>query len=159
MPEIKYVPIKDLKLLERNPRKITKEQFDMLMKSIDDDEDFFLCRPCLVNIEDDGTKRVYAGNQRIRAAKKLGWKEVPCIVQENLNPDVISKRIIQDNKTFGEFDFDILLSDFDVDMILKCGFSNEEVTGDFGDIEDTEKKPKKEKKAVPTICPACNHEF
>src|SRR5436190_19736655 len=107
MIEIKNNPIKSLKLLERNPRKITKNAMDKLCKSLSDDPSFFTNRPCLVH-EKDGVLEVYAGNQRVRAATKLKWKEVPCIVESGLSDEVIKSRVIKDNKTYGEFDYDIL---------------------------------------------------
>lgn len=158
MTEIIKVPIKDLKPLERNPRKIDKNQFSKLVSSLRDDPEFLERRPILVNLEPDGTKRVYAGNQRLQAAKKLKWKHVPCIIDANLDQKIIHERIVKDNKHYGEFDFDILFAEWDVDILIAAGFSNEELTGDYAEsseVSDSE-SPKKEKL---TICPNCQHEF
>ncbi len=137
MKNIEYVLIKKLKLLEKNPRKITKEQMEKLCKSLTDDKEFFDLRPCLVNGR-DGILEVYAGNQRVRAAKKLGWSEVPCIIEENIPVDIVTERIIKDNKTYGEFDFDILANEFDVDVLLAAGFSAKDLQISVDGLADDE---------------------
>lgn len=159
MTDIILIPIKDLKLLENNPRTIDKIQFEKLCKSLSEDKDFFDRRPCLVNLEPDGTKRVYAGNQRVQAAKKLGWKKVPCIVDANLDQKILQERIIKDNVHYGEFDLDLTFSLYDVDTLLNAGFTPEQLTGDFGNIEDTEPTEEKEKIKKLKMCPQCGHEF
>lgn len=159
MIEIQYILIKDLKLLERNPRKIDKPQFEKLVKSLQEDKDFFDCRPCLVNIEEDGTKRVYAGNQRVQAAKKLKWKQVPCIVDNGLDENIIKSRILKDNLHYGIFDDDILMADYDISTLVDAGFTPEQLTGDYGNIEEVKSKDQEEKSEKLKMCPACGHEF
>jgi DNA modification methylase len=127
--------INSLTLLERNPRKITKDQFNKLIESLKSDPEFFNARPLLVN-NVDGKNIVYAGNQRLQAAKKLKWKQVPCIVEYDLEDSVMKSRIIKDNKSYGEFDYDILYADFDIETLEMAGFTPEQLTGDFGDLEN-----------------------
>ena len=67
---IETIEIKKLKLLERNPRSITKAQLEKCKDSLMRDPDFLDQRPILVNVI-DGVYHVYAGNMRVRAAKKL----------------------------------------------------------------------------------------
>ncbi len=159
MPEIENILISKLKLLENNPRKITKEQFAKLCKSLEKDPDFFWQRPCLVNKSEYGdTLTVYAGNQRVRAAKKLKWKEVPCIIEFDLPQDIINERIIRDNKTYGEFDFDILANEWDVGLLLDAGFTPSELAiAPITEIEDGEEDNEKNKKK--STCPSCGHQF
>lgn len=158
--EISYINIKQLSLLESNPRKITKAQFQKLCKSLEDDSSFFDCRPCLVNhITDTGKMLVYAGNQRLQAAKKLGWKEVPCIVDENLSEEVMKARIVKDNAHYGEFDWDILGNEYDFDVLLDCGLLEKDLIGKFEEISVVEEKEKKKKEDKLKMCPSCGHEF
>jgi ParB-like chromosome segregation protein Spo0J len=72
--EIVYRPINTIKPLGNNPRKITQEQLVNLKQSIEDNKDYFECRPVILS---DRTGELVAidGNQRMRAAKELGWKE------------------------------------------------------------------------------------
>ncbi len=156
MPNLEYIDIKRLTLLDRNPRKITKQQFEKLCESIKSDPSFLECRPLLVSLyKDDGKMVVYAGNQRLRAAKKLKMTHIWCSVDVDLTPEIIKSRIVKDNKSFGEFDYDILFADFEIDMLESAGFTPEELTGDFGDAE--EDAVKKEKKAK--VCPKCGCEI
>lgn len=157
MPDIQQIDIKRLTLLERNPRTISKEGMAKLKKSLEKDPDFFNARPCLVH--DTGDKlEVYAGNQRVRAAKALKWKQVPCIIEQGLSPDVVKERIIKDNKTYGQFDFEILANEFDVDLLLDAGFTTDTLL--FPEIKNTDaisSEDLKEKKLK--TCPSCGHEF
>lgn len=156
MSDVKLIEIKKLTLLDNNPRKITDTQFKKLCKSLDEDPDFFYKRPCLVN-ESDGGLYVYAGNQRVLAAKKLGWQSVPCSVDYNLPDAVMRERIIKDNKHYGEFDFDILGNEWEIDLLLESGFTEDELQfRNIDTIEDKSEKPK-QKKCI--LCPACGYEI
>ena len=119
--EILSIPISSLNILKNNPRKISKEQFQKLCASLKKDPEFFKNRPCLVNKTDKGLE-VYAGNQRIQAAKKLGWKEVPVIIEEGLSEEINKDRIINDNKHYGEFDFYMLANEWEIDTLIDAGF-------------------------------------
>ncbi len=133
------IKISDLTLLEKNPRKITSGAMEKLVKSLKADPEFFDRRPCLVN-DTKGILTVYAGNQRIRAAKKLKWKDVPCIVDKDLPEDVMKDRIVKDNKTYGEFDFEMLANEFDIEKLLDAGFTPEELHIDIEDLGCTDEE-------------------
>lgn len=137
MEMIKQIPIKDLTLLERNPRKITKQAMDKLCESLKSDPEFLQKRPILVNAI-DGRLEVYAGNQRVRAAKKLGWKEVPCIVDENLDAETLKSRVIKDNLSSGDWDYDILANEYEIGDLLEWGFEPEDFDVDIETIEGKE---------------------
>ena len=162
---IQNIPIKDLKLLEKNPRRITKQKMEKLCDSIKEDPEFLNERPVLVNLV-EGEYHVYAGNQRIRAAKKLGWKEIPCSVVEGLEESVLRKRVLKDNKTFGEFDFDLLANDYELDELFDAGFNDKELhLDDFLEkcerVESIKEKEEQDESAVPKkhTCPNCGWEF
>lgn len=133
---IEYFPLSKLKFYEKNPRKIDQTQFEKLCNNIKSDPDFFRMRPCLVN-DSDGKKVIYAGNQRARAAKKLGMKEVPCIITENVDEETMKKRIVLDNLHHGEFDYDILAADYDVTDLIDLGMTEKEM-GIISEIESNE---------------------
>src|SRR5438132_1239365 len=103
MTETVNFPIKQLTLLEKNPRTISKDQFDKLVLSLKNDPAYLWNRPVLVNKVKD-TLTVYAGNQRVQAAKKLKWTKIPCIIEENLPEELIKERIIKDNAHMGRND-------------------------------------------------------
>lgn len=126
LPTIQYIEIKNLNLLKSNPRKITNEEMQKLCDSIQNDPSFFRNRPVLVN-EQNGEYNVYAGNQRVLAAKKLKWKDVPCIVEKDLDEKIIRERIIKDNKHAGDWDFDILANEWEITELIEFGFDLEEL--------------------------------
>lgn len=152
MKQIEYVKLNELKLSKNNPRKITKQNFRKLCDDIKADARFLEYRPVLVYIEDD-EKIVYAGNQRVRAAKHIGFSEIPCIIdnKSDLTEDIIRRRIILDNRHAGEFDYDELANSWDLNELLVLGFDPKEF-----DLT-LEEKPKKEKK--PSLCAICGAEI
>ncbi len=78
---IVYKKVKDLIPYENNPRN-NDEAVDYVAKSI---EEFGFKVPCVVN--SDGV--VITGHTRLKACKKLGIDEVPCIVADDLTEDQI----------------------------------------------------------------------
>jgi DNA modification methylase len=88
---IEWVPITALKRNPRNPRKHSKRQIRLLMKSI---EAFAFVVPAIVN--DDG--RVLAGDARLQAAQKLHLHEVPVIRARNLSAEQQAAFAIADNR-------------------------------------------------------------
>lgn len=107
----------------------------------------------------DGAGVIVAGHTRQKAALRLGIKEVPCIVADDLTPEQIKAFRLADNKTaeFAEWDFDLLekelseLTAFDVDMSA-FGFDEsifEEPMPDFGEALEEERETLQEKFIVP----------
>jgi ParB-like chromosome segregation protein Spo0J len=153
---IQFVQIEDLTLLISNPRTINKDQFEKLLNSLRDDPEFFNLRPCLVN-KVDVVMTVYAGNQRVRAAKELGWSQVPCMIEDDLDEELMKRRIIADNLHFGNWDFDILGNEYEVELLIHYGFTENMLVG-FEPITEGETEPPKKKKKK-KVCPECHHEW
>lgn len=159
MTQIEEIQISKLTLLDNNPRRISKDQMDKLIKSIKEDKEFLWCRPVLVNhLVASGVFLVYAGNQRVLAAKKLKWKTIPCIFDLDVPEYVMNKRMILDNKSMGEWDFDLLANTQDIDLLLDCGFQDFELqidtTGKSID-EVLEEEKEKDKVKKEKNCPHC----
>lgn len=149
---IEELDIKKLSLLENNPRRISKEQMKKLCDSLEGDPGFLSKRPILVN-RVDGKLSVYAGNQRVRAAKKLKWKKVPCIVEDNLDKELVKSRVIKDNQTYGEFDYDILANEWDTELLIDAGMTEEQLSFDPIEVIDSDGEndvlePKDDKEAT-----------
>lgn len=104
---IEYRNLKDLKLLENNPRKISKESMEQLVKSITDNPDYFEARPIILS-DRTGELVIIAGNQRYKAAKKIGLKQVPTFLLSGLTEEREREIVIRDNVSNGEWDNDIL---------------------------------------------------
>jgi ParB-like chromosome segregation protein Spo0J len=65
---------------DRNPRTISAGRFENLKRSLREDPGFLDARPLLVNSYPGRENIVVAGNMRLRAARELGWTEVPALV-------------------------------------------------------------------------------
>lgn len=132
------ISIKDIKPRDRNPRSISREHFERLCESITLDPEFLEMRPILVYALDDGYIS-YAGNQRLRAAKKLGWKQIPCIVTP-YDESRIRERVIRDNISSGDWDWDILSADYEIDELLNLGLDESDVPEDKSDTKPPQLK-------------------
>jgi len=110
--------ISQLKIKANNPRKIDAPQIEKLMQSIKDFPKMMELRPI---VYDPVTMEVLGGNQRLSAIKKLGMKDIPdnwTRSADTLTEDEKRRFVIQDNHQSGDWDFDVLSSDwsdFDLD--------------------------------------------
>lgn len=133
MAEIVYRELKEITLLEDNPRKISEEQMEKLKTSIESNKDYFECRPVILS-DRTGELVVIAGNQRVKAATSLGWKEVPTILLSGLSEEREKEIIIRDNVNNGEWDEELLaewdaalLDDWGVDVSAMYDENNSQV--------------------------------
>lgn len=113
----------DLIMAEYNPRQLTKEQHAQLKDSI---QRFGLVDPLIVNKNKERDNILVGGHQRLRIAKELGIKKVPC-VEVDLSIDQEKELNIRLNKNVGEWDYDSLANYFDVDELMDWGFTDDEL--------------------------------
>jgi DNA modification methylase len=141
----KTVKVSDLKPYERNPRTMTKEAFTKLKASLRDNgyHQRIIAQP-------DGAG--IGGHQRIRALNELGITEIKVLVpNRQLSFEEFRRILVQDNLPFGEFDFDILSADFEVDELKDWGmpaFMIDEM-GESGGAAETEEDEAPEPPADP----------
>lgn len=117
---VEYKPLDELCHLERNPRKISKENMEKLVKSIKANPDYFEARPIICS-DRTGKLVIIAGNQRLRAAKTAGLSEVPVVVLHGLSEEREREITIRDNVELGEWDLDLLESDWDAEDLSEWG--------------------------------------
>lgn len=118
--KVVYLPIDSIYTYERNPRTIKKADMDRLKKSIKDNPDYFEARPIIVSNR-TGKNIIIAGNQRARAALELKMTEVPVVIMEGISEKRENEIMIRDNVNNGEWDFDMLANDFDIDDLQEWG--------------------------------------
>jgi DNA modification methylase len=120
---IKYILVKDLIPSVYNPRKWDNKAIADLTESV---KKYGLVDPLLVNSSENRINVLIGGHFRLKIAKNLGYKEVPC-VYINI-PDIEKEKElnIRLNKNLGAFDFE-LLSKFDENFLSTVGFSSEEL--------------------------------
>ena len=121
--QVEYRPIAELKELPGNPRTIKKDQFEKLKQSIQDNQDYFEARPIILS-DRTGELVILAGNQRYKAAKAIGLKEVPTILLPNLTEEREKEIIIRDNVENGDWDWDALFNEWDTDKLQEWGVTN-----------------------------------
>lgn len=147
------MPLKALKDYDRNPRRINKDQFDNLVKSIKEDG---YHQRLVVNT--DGT--IIGGHQRKKALIAAGvnaGSKVKVLLPDRLLHENEFKRInIRDNAPYGEFDMDILASDFDIEELLEWGLP-EEMFPSFAESSEKDEKPIADENKHK--CPECGFEF
>ena len=114
---IERIDIRSLVPNEKNPRKIAKGQMDKLKKSILEFPDMLEIRPIIV----DETLTVLAGNMRLRALLELEWEQVPYIQVNNLTEEQKKEFIVKDNLSYGEWEWDSLIADWDQELLLDWG--------------------------------------
>lgn len=120
--------IEQIRPYEKNPRK-NNEAVKYVAESI---KQFGFKVPIVIDKE--GV--IVAGHTRYKASLKLGLKEVPCIVADDLTPEQVKAFRLADNKTSekSEWDFDLL--DSELEDILNFNME------DFGFEFETEDESK-----------------
>ena len=113
----KEVKISEVKSNPNNPRIIKDDKFLKLVQSIQDFPEMLKIRPIVVNSD----KVVLGGNMRLKACKEAGLKKIPIIIADDLSAEKQSEFIIKDNVGFGEWDFDLLANQWDVQKLEEWG--------------------------------------
>lgn len=114
---MKRVPISQVIPNPTNPRIIKDDKFKKLVKSIDEFPQMLELRPIVV----DSNMVVLGGNMRLKACIAAGLKEVPIIVADQLTDEQKGEFIIKDNVGFGEWDWDLLANEWDVEALTDWG--------------------------------------
>ena len=108
---------------EYNPRELTKDQHKQLTDSINR---FGLVDPLIINTHKDRANILVGGHQRLKIAKELGFKDVPC-VEVDLTLDKEKELNVRLNKNTGQWDWDSLANYFDAGELLEWGFTEDEL--------------------------------
>lgn len=130
MPTVKR-PIKDLLRNPKNPRVIRDKRFMALKESLKQDPHFLDARPIVVNSR---TGQLVCGNQRLEAAKALGWTEVP-VWEAELTDEEADRWMLKDNTHYGEHDWDVLANSFDPEFLKGVGFDDKELDRLLGKVD------------------------
>lgn len=114
------IKLSQIKRSEKNPRKISKNNLQKLKKSISNFKEMMEMRPMVV----DENWQILGGNQRYQALLELEYDEIPenwVIRKEGLTEEQKKEFLIRDNTHYGDWDFDILQSDFQLHNLNDWG--------------------------------------
>jgi DNA modification methylase len=111
------IKLSDIKLNPNNPRLIKDDKFTKLVQSIKDFPEMLDIRPIVVNSD----MVILGGNMRFKACKEAGLKEVPIIIADSLTEEQQREFLIKDNTSGGEWDFEMLANEWDVEQLEEWG--------------------------------------
>ena len=100
-----------------NPRIIKDDKFKKLVQSIKDFPEMLELRPIVI----DENNMVLGGNMRLKACIELGLKDVPTIQAKDLTPEQKNEFIIKDNVGFGEWEWDTLANEWNIEDLSNWG--------------------------------------
>lgn len=142
---IKTLPLSQLKPAKYNPRQSTKKQEEHLSASL---AKFGIVEPIIYN---EQTGYIVGGHFRVRELKKLGYKEVPCVVVD-LSPEDERELNIRLNANTGGWDWDGLANNFDTQELEDWGM---DLPFDTREIEEETEEEIEEK----LFCELCKQEL
>ena len=124
----------DIKLVKENtnnPRYISASKFKKLVNSIKGFPEMLDKRPIVV----DENMIVLGGNMRLRACKAAGLKEIPISIAKNWSEERKKEFIIKDNIGYGEWEWDIIANDYDLEVLENWGL-DVPIDVQIDDLED-----------------------
>ena len=136
--------ISDLKANPKNPRIIKDDKFKKLVKSLQEFPEMMEKRPMVCVTDVDGKLFPLGGNMRLKALQELKYKEIPdewVMLADEWTEEKRQEFVIKDNVGFGEWDWDELNADWDLEQLADWGL-------DVPEWEDEEEEIDKVKKAT-----------
>ena len=115
--KVEKVKLSEIKPNPKNPRLIKDEKFKKLVQSIKDFPQMLELRPIVV----DENNVILGGNMRFKALKEAGYKEVSIVKANDLTEEQKDEFIVKDNVGFGEWDWDSLANEWDVEKLDEWG--------------------------------------
>jgi len=113
----KLISINDIKPNPDNPRVIKDEKFKKLVKSIKEFPKMLEIRPIVI----DENNVVLGGNQRLKACKEAGLKQIQVIYADDLTEKEKQEFIVKDNSNAGDWDWNILTEKWDLEKLEDWG--------------------------------------
>jgi len=99
-----------------NPRFIRDEKYQKLVRSLKEFPEMTSVRPLVLNEK----MEVLGGNMRLRAMREAGWSQTMVHVVDWPEEKQL-EFMIKDNASFGQWDFDILANQWDLNELEEWG--------------------------------------
>ncbi|MFZ9418732.1 MAG: ParB N-terminal domain-containing protein [Sediminibacterium sp.] len=129
--------LSNIKPNPKNPRIIKDDKFKKLVQSIKDFPEMMEKRPmvCVTDVD----KKIYplGGNMRLKAIQEIGHKEIPdtwVMLADSWTQEQRNEFTIKDNVGFGEWDWDSLANEWDVEKLDDWGLDVPKIE-DYQEIE------------------------
>lgn len=140
--------LSNIKVNPNNPRVIKDGKFNKLLESLREFPEMMKERPLVVVTDTDGKLMPLGGNMRLRALKELKYTEISddwISIVDNWTDEQKRQFIVKDNLSYGEWDWDLLTSEYDKDELIEWGMDLYE----FEDIEDVELEAEEDNYEIP----------
>ena len=116
--------ISNLKANPKNPRIIKDDKFKKLVKSLQEFPEMMEKRPMVCVTDVDGKLFPLGGNMRLKALQELKYKEIPnewVMLADEWTEEKRQEFVIKDNVGFGEWDWEELNADWDLQQLEDWG--------------------------------------
>lgn len=133
--QIEKKKVSQVKTNPNNPRLIKDHKFNKLVKSIREFPEMLKIRPIVV----DEDNVILGGNMRFKACIEAGLQEVYVIKASELTKEQQKEFVVKDNVNFGEWDYDLLSMDYDVDQLIDYGINVLYFGDELEQVEEEEK--------------------
>lgn len=127
--KIEIKKLSELKPAPYNPRQSNAEQEKQLKSSL---EKFGVVEPIIFNKQ---TGYIVGGHFRIRELKKLGYKEIECVIVD-LNEADEKELNIRLNANTGSWDWDELANNWDSELLSDWGLDVPIILDDDNELKD-----------------------
>ena len=131
--EITFMDINDIKPNILNPRTIDQSKYEKLVKSIKRFPTMLSIRPIVI----DKDNVILGGNMRYKACKEAGLESLPILKVDNLTAKEKDEFIIKDNVGFGEWDWEMINDNWDIDEVTEWGLDVPKLKDDVTDLSDS----------------------
>lgn len=139
--------LSNIKVNPNNPRVIKDSKFNKLLESLREFPEMMKERPLVLVTDTDGKLMPLGGNMRLRALKELKYTDISddwISIVDHWTEEQKREFVVKDNLSYGEWDWDLLTSEYDKDELIEWGMDLYE----FADIEEIEENDTKEKNGV-----------
>ena len=127
-------PLSDLIPTSNNPRQISKKDFEVLKRSMQEFPEMRQIREVVV----DENLTILGGHQRVKALEAIGEKTVPVKQVIGLTDGQKREFVIKDNIANGEWDLDILANEWDKEQLENWGLELEDWVEETPEIIEDE---------------------
>ena len=124
--------ISQIKPNPENPRIIKDHKFKQLVESIKSFPQMLELRPIVI----DENNVVLGGNMRLKACIEAGLTDVPVVQAKDLTDLQKKEFIVKDNVGYGEWDWDDLANNWDVEQITDWGLDINGFDVNANDLSD-----------------------